>query len=167
MRSSKQPGLPQPYNMRPKRSAGLTTPQKKLLMYFLALFCIGFFLWEASRASKVETEVLFDSEMTNERKGIKNKASVDLNGGAVVPEAGSPPLGPDAANAAGLAGVGNEIKAEAGAAVRAAGEATKKKLLNNPNVVQQVAVGPGGVGVDKAGNEQPAAAKKANAPGLA
>lgn len=55
-------GLPQPYNLNPKKTSWLTTPQKRLLFYALALFSIGFIIYSSIPPRDQPTEIIIDTE---------------------------------------------------------------------------------------------------------
>lgn len=62
MSQSRMKGLPQPYNMKPRSNSKLTTPQKKLLFYVLALVSIGLIIYWSTAGQEKETEVALDTE---------------------------------------------------------------------------------------------------------
>jgi len=66
-------GLPQPYNMSPKKKGFLTTPMKKLLIYVFVLSIFGYLIYSsAPKPQKVDTEYELDNENKIEEKIAKN-----------------------------------------------------------------------------------------------
>jgi hypothetical protein len=55
-------GLPQPYNLRPRQQTWLTTPQKKLLFYILAVLSIGFIIYSVTPEREQEVDISLDTE---------------------------------------------------------------------------------------------------------
>lgn len=72
-------GLPQPYNLRPRTSTRLTTPQKKMMWYILALTAVAFIIYTTMPAKEKPVEMSIDTAKKMAGAGMKRVQEADVD----------------------------------------------------------------------------------------